>query len=518
MNPNETTPLPGQNPNENDAHNPTPPPQPVAPTPEPTQPTLPEPPTTPVAAVPPTTFQPQVMNSQQPVSSQGPPFMAGNPPVSSAQQGVVYGSHVQVEKGGRGSKKRLILLVCLLVVLALIGAGVFALKNSASPEQIFNDALANNLQTKSFSETLTTTGDTSLNENIASDTSDIKNPIISITGSETDETSGTATIAAYANKKHTYIKFFTFGVSQSQAKALGITDKWVAVENDGKTPTSTANIANSQLPNSIVAVLGNTIVGNFSSTQRQQILDFIHQNKVYSVDFSKASHVTLQGKKAIKYQVKINTGQLKKLNQKVAGMMGVTIDASQLPTEDQNIITLYVDTTTKHMARSVLKHDKSTMTASYSKFNGTSVPAEPTAQMTEEEFSQKLLVLLFGGSATGNVSASGIPAADNTAKDAERQTDINSLEAYLEASYANNGFYPTLAQLNDITWQTANMVGLDAEALIDPNSKSPTIVSTPAANVYAYAPTGCSNGQCAHFTLTATLSTGKTYSKSDLAG
>ena len=50
-------------------------------------------------------------------------------------------------------------------------------------------------------------------------------------------------------------------------------------------------------------------------------------------------------------------------------------------------------------------------------------------------------------------------------RDTERQTDIKAIHGQLEAYYAQNGHYPTLANVNDSTFRGANMKGLDADAL-----------------------------------------------------
>jgi len=107
------------------------------------------------------------------------------------------------------------------------------------------------------------------------------------------------------------------------------------------------------------------------------------------------------------------------------------------------------------------------------------------------------------------------------ARDTERKTDVNALHGQVEAYQAQNGKYPTLDELNDSTFRSDNLKGLDAAALKDPNGTSGTLVGSPAANAYSYAaaPSGCdngSNGDCTSYTLTATLESGGTYVKSSL--
>lgn len=98
------------------------------------------------------------------------------------------------------------------------------------------------------------------------------------------------------------------------------------------------------------------------------------------------------------------------------------------------------------------------------------------------------------------------------ARNTERETDIKALHGQVEAYFAQEGRYPTLANLNEATWRGDNMKGLDEGALQDPKGASAALVDTAAANVYSYVvtPAGCDNdtgGDCDGYTLTATLET-----------
>lgn len=108
-------------------------------------------------------------------------------------------------------------------------------------------------------------------------------------------------------------------------------------------------------------------------------------------------------------------------------------------------------------------------------------------------------------------------------RNTERQRDIAELRDELEAYYSQYNKYPTLAQLNDSSWRTTNMKGLNAEVLRDPSSQSYALVSTPAKHVYAYTVTSSSGKSCddikvacTQYTLTATLEGGGTYVKNNL--
>lgn len=101
------------------------------------------------------------------------------------------------------------------------------------------------------------------------------------------------------------------------------------------------------------------------------------------------------------------------------------------------------------------------------------------------------------------------------ARDTERTTDIKALHSQLEAYYAQNGYYPALAEVN-----TTTLAGLDADALTAPNSSTAidSNASTTAKYRYAPAPGTCTTaaGDCASYTLEALLEDGTTYSKNSL--
>ena len=107
-------------------------------------------------------------------------------------------------------------------------------------------------------------------------------------------------------------------------------------------------------------------------------------------------------------------------------------------------------------------------------------------------------------------------------RDTERQTDIKALHGQIEAYYAQNGSYPSLADLNDATFRSNNLKGLDDGALKDPKGTAGTLVAAPVAGSYSYEalPASCTSATCTSYTLTATLE-GKidgntTYSKKSL--
>ncbi len=95
------------------------------------------------------------------------------------------------------------------------------------------------------------------------------------------------------------------------------------------------------------------------------------------------------------------------------------------------------------------------------------------------------------------------------ARNTERQTDIKAIHGQLEAYYAQENVYPTLANLNDDSWVSDNLKGLDLDALQAPGGADNNLAATATENVYGYVPTpeGCDNEDtdCDGYTLTADL-------------
>lgn len=121
---------------------------------------------------------------------------------------------------------------------------------------------------------------------------------------------------------------------------------------------------------------------------------------------------------------------------------------------------------------------------------------------------------------------SGIQAK---ARNSKRQTDIQAVQTQLEAFFSQNGYYPSLADMNSSSWLDTNMKSLDQTALSDPSNptQSKTLVATPTAKSYAYAVTDSSGNSCestdtncAKYTLTAeyegTVNGQDKYTKSNL--
>lgn len=135
-----------------------------------------------------------------------------------------------------------------------------------------------------------------------------------------------------------------------------------------------------------------------------------------------------------------------------------------------------------------------------------------------------LYVLLIVGVIAITMFASVQNGVNTAAGDVERKTDINSIATHLEAYYAENGQYPTFDELDNATWRTTHLPGMDKDILTDPDSYVDVLGTSPASGQYAYAPAEATGGECDNFSakcvsfrVGAHLSTGENYVMSNAA-
>jgi prepilin-type N-terminal cleavage/methylation domain-containing protein len=115
----------------------------------------------------------------------------------------------------------------------------------------------------------------------------------------------------------------------------------------------------------------------------------------------------------------------------------------------------------------------------------------------------------------------GIQAKSRNSK---RVTDIQNIQTNLEFYFQTAGNYPSLANMNSVSWLSTNMKNLDPVSLQDPLGISTALGSAPAAKIYAYQPltnsgTSCEADAttCVSYTLTASQESGAgTYVKKNL--
>ena len=104
----------------------------------------------------------------------------------------------------------------------------------------------------------------------------------------------------------------------------------------------------------------------------------------------------------------------------------------------------------------------------------------------------------------------------------ERQNDIKALHLQLEAYFAQNAKYPTLANMNDANWRKTALKSMENDWLKDPKGTNEQLVDKPVKHAYAYEVKAADNSacdnttkDCTQYVLTATLEGSGTFTRNN---
>jgi hypothetical protein len=238
-------------------------------------------------------------------------------------------------------------------------------------------------------------------------------------------------------------------------------------------------------------------------------------------------NLAIDNKQASQYADGLNDlSMLKSLQKCAAGkdLSNQTADSVSSGTTD---LTIWVDKATKHVAQigydtpsqqAAKDGTKSSFRMSFD-YKPVSIDKPANATPVMDVFAK--LQTQLGSSGLDLTSL--FTGVNGKAEDNTRQANIGALQTQLEVFYQNNGYYPSLADMNNATWLKANMKELDPAILQDPVGSSSPLAGAPAPNVYAYQPADAAGKSCeadhttcAAYKLTATLTDGTAYVKENL--
>jgi hypothetical protein len=325
-----------------------------------------------------------------------PPVMINQPPVANKMN----------------RKRNILLAVVIIVLLGLGGIGWQWQNQQNTPEDVFTGAISKLLSTKTITQS---TSDGSSSEVINYDASNVKAPIVSVAIS-LKSSNLTNKLSGYGTLKDSYLKYTSFGSAAIDAKVPTLVNKWIQLRQNGVNLKGVDAVSEDLAdPRSIV--FGDLMIGNFTASDHQKLLDYIATNKVYKYDSSKVTTATVNGSKAYVYPLTENISKLKELNKKVAALMGIPaadIEPSLAQLTTPSNAKVYVDINTKQIVKYTATQDGVTATGSYSGYNTTSLPAQPKAAMTWEQFMQKqtdALDSLLGSGTSSSTPVSGAPVS-----------------------------------------------------------------------------------------------------------
>lgn len=132
-----------------------------------------------------------------------------------------------------------------------------------------------------------------------------------------------------------------------------------------------------------------------------------------------------------------------------------------------------------------------------------------------------ILLLLIFSTVSGIQSkarqADGASQSDENfqvhARNTERLIDLKAIQSNVEIFWGNNVYYPSLAQMNDPAFRTAQFKNLNLQAFQDPQGSVTQLaaVQTPRQYAYIVTPSGCDNVKlkCTAYKLVATKEDGQ---------
>ena len=402
--------------------------------------------------------------------------------------------------------------LALVIILAAGGFWFFEHHTKAAdPSTVLRDALRQAMTTKQVSiETTSGPNDQTTNFDFTTptDLTTSSTATVAINGSNFE-------LKGYGSLKDSYFSYSKFPLAIDSKLSSPLTNAWIHVRTKGAEPAGVSGVIY-QVADPHYQLIGPVVFGNFTPAERDALLKFIADNTIYSFDGKQGGRDVINGHHVLTYQVTLNTGSLLVLNQNAALSEGIDPNDIQaaidhLTTLRGAQLTLAIDSSKHQLIRLTATKSGQTTTYDYSNFGSAQIGNEPQTQATWEGFSPYQLQI--EQQAAARQSAAGL--------DASRQADLKAVHKYLATFYSNNNFYPLIVELSNQGWVQGSIKGADPDIFRDPMSSSVILAAQPTANAYAYqtTPAGCDNtplNPCLHYTITATLTTGKTYSLTDL--
>jgi hypothetical protein len=437
----------------------------------------------------------------------------------------------------RHGKKMLVVALALLVLLGGSAAAYIGYYVPNKPENVLAKAFSNSLQEHQF----TTEGTLNLTYN------DISGKADYILAANEDSHSADAKLNVTISGVNIPLELLSakgnvYFKTGDLSPVYGLLNQFLGDDSGQAKQTEdqiTKTISNQwiSVDSTLIKEAKLDCLANYPQSFSQADIDSVKSSYQKSKFVTIISHApdTVKGQATTKYVLKINDDTLagydlgiipyfKNLQSCLQAVSpGTKLSLKSSKDGDTTPITVWVDKSSmkivKYASQSTPKDKSKGVTGDLSgtiSYGGVNITAPADAKPVMSLWQSLNLGDLsasFYEDGLGVVPGSGSP-------DVERKTDINALQGHIEAYWADEGFYPTLANLNDPSWRAANMKGLDIQTFQDPGSTSNSLSSSPAVHVYAYQtlPAKCNNTtiKCTKYTLTATLDGGGTYVKQSL--
>jgi len=240
---------------------------------------------------------------------------------------------------------------------------------------VFSQALSNTYSTKSFTKQVV------YNQANYTETSydvqDIKKPKLS---AKTFVTAGGVSGFAsegYSTLDNTYVKFMVSDPSETQKEYA---DKWIQLRKDGKIPAD-ADVNALELYDVRFTPFGLTSLGNFSESQRSDIVNYIEQNNVFSFEPREVKYQRSNAENLYMYTVTSKPDKIAGLSKKIVSIVGYGMAPEIAKSNKEYTANIWVNAETKRIVQIRTQKAGQPVTYNFYNFDKADVGPEPEAQL-----------------------------------------------------------------------------------------------------------------------------------------
>lgn len=284
-------------------------------------------------------------------------------------------------------------IVSLVIVLICV-ALAWWLFVWQSPQYAFENMLANNLTTTSVTKrALAGTTSQGIEQVARLQMGSTNAADWLVTARQSGSVVATESIGTPTTGYIRYLKISTLQRSTS-GKSFdfsSVLNKWGKA--DGKTDTTLNDLFSQTLLDISSAPV--PPIGNLPTTERENILAYNRDEKVFTPDYSKVKRETVNGRNVYTYQVAVKLGAYVRMMQAFAHDLGLTsldtIDPSQYSTVPPITISISIDQASHQLAR--VAYANSGFSQDYSSWGLLTPIATPKAVLTTTELQDRITAL-----------------------------------------------------------------------------------------------------------------------------
>jgi hypothetical protein len=343
--------------------------------------------------------QPNYPPGQPPYPPQPPSGSYAGPPTQPYQQDRLqqqhadsytehYDQYYQKQPPMKRRGKTLVVgLVSLLALAGLASGGAFYTNQQTqpTPDKVFAAAIENSLTTQSVTQSYTQDKNTATLQYDLSRSNDPRvyaEAKLSVLGITIDA-------AQYASLQNSYLSLNEFGGTLKEPSLASYKSKWMQIRKDGEDVDGGFESIGLTLfmPEARSLLFGDWLFANLPADQRSALQSYIVDQKVYSYDSTKVSKETVDGAEAFVYNVSFDKGEWLEMNKKMAAIWKVDsqaiADDLEIAYDEDSKLKIYIDIKTKRIVKAVATNSSpASATSVYSAYNTTTLPQEPTPQVT----------------------------------------------------------------------------------------------------------------------------------------